>query len=69
MSVLDCLYWTVSDEGLCCPVVVSATDSEEESSAHLWWAVVVLMAGHPHGMHLVAGTYRSSHQVVGLRPA
>ena len=60
----------VSDEGLvCCPVAVIPPDSEEESSAHLWWAVVVLMAGHPHRMHLLAGTYRSSHQVVGLRPA
>ena len=56
----------MSDEGLCSPVVVIAADLEEESSAHLWWVVVVLMAGHPHRMHLVAGTYRSSHQVVGL---
>ena len=59
----------VSDEGLCCPVVVIPADSEEKSSAHLSWAGVVLMAGHPHRMHLLAGTYRSSHQVVGLRPA
>ena len=55
----------MSDEGLCCPVVVVAAASEEESSAHLWRTVVVLMAGYPHRMHLVAGTYRSSHQVVG----
>ena len=46
----------VSDEGLCSPAVVIAADSEEESSVHLWWVVVVLMAGHPHRMHLVAGT-------------
>ena len=59
----------VSDEGLRCPVVVIATDPEEESSAHLWWALVVLTVGHPHRMHLAAGTCRSSHQVVGLRPA
>ena len=59
----------VSDEGLCCPVAVIATDSEEESSVHLWWTVVVLVAGCPCRMHLVAGTYTSSHQVVGLRPA
>ena len=59
----------VSDEGCCCPVVVIAADSEEESLVHLWWAVVVLMAGHPHRIHLVAETYRSLHQVVGLQPA
>ena len=67
---LDCFVLDyVPDKGFCCPVVVTAADSEEESSAHLWWAKVVLMAGHPHRIHLVAGTYRSPHQVVGLRPA
>ena len=59
----------VPDEGCCCPVVVIAADSEEESSAHLWWAAIVLMAGHPHRIHLVAETYRSLHQAVGLQPA
>ena len=59
----------VSDEGFRCPVVVIAADSGEKSSARLWWAMVVLMASHPHRMHLVARMYRSSNKVTGLRPS
>ena len=69
MSVLECWYYCVSDQDLYSPVVVIAADLEEESSAHLWWVVVALMAGHRHRMHLVAGAYRSLHQVVRLWPA